>query len=405
MKKIDEKLLDQLLEGYEQPQDLFGRDGLFTNFKKAVIERILDAELTEHLGYDRHAPEGRGSGNSRNGHGTKRILTDSERLEVNIPRDRNGTFEPQFVRKHQRRLEGFDEKVISLYARGMTQREIQAHLEDLYQISVSPDLISRATEAVTEEAKSWQQRPLDAVYPVLFLDAIRVRIRDEGTVCNKAVHLALGLRVDGTKELLGLWIEQNEGAKFWLKVLNELKGRGMQDCLIAVVDGLKGFPQAIASAFPETQVQTCIVHLMRHGLSLCSYKERKEMAGDMKAIYRAASVEAAADRLEEFAERWEDRYPSVVASWRNNREEVIRMFGFAPEIRRLLYTTNAIESVNRGLRKIIKNRGHFPTERAATKLLYLALRNIGRKWKAPSAGWRAALNRLRIPGKVISNPI
>ncbi len=396
MKEIRKELLDELLEDYEGPEDLLGNEGLLENLQKALMERVFGAELTEHLGYEAGDPTGRGSGNSRNGHGKKRVLTDSSSVEVSVPRDRNGSFEPQLVRKGQRRLPGFDEKVISLYARGMTQREIRGHLEELYGISVSADLISRVTDAVIEEVKAWQTRPLDAIYAVIFFDALFVKVRDEGTVRTKAIYLAIGIAMDGTKEILGLWIEQTEGAKFWLRVMNELRTRGIKDCLIAVVDGLKGFPQAINSVFPETQVQTCIVHLMRHGLSLCSYKDRREVAKDMKAIYRAETAEAAADRLAEFEQLWGAKYPSIAAGWRRHWEEIIPMFAFPPEIRRLIYTTNAIESLHRGLRKIIKTRGHFPNDQATTKLLYLALRNIEKGWKAAPKEWLPALNQFDI---------
>ncbi len=396
MKEIRKELLDELLEDYEGPEDLLGNEGLLENLQKALMERVFGAELTEHLGYEVGDPTGRGSGNSRNGHGKKRVLTDSSSVEISVPRDRNGSFEPQLVRKGQRRLPGFDEKVISLYARGMTQREIRGHLEELYGISVSADLISRVTDAVIEEVKAWQTRPLDAIYAVIFFDALFVKVRDEGTVRTKAIYLAIGIAMDGTKEILGLWIEQTEGAKFWLRVMNELRTRGIKDCLIAVVDGLKGFPQAINSVFPETQVQTCIVHLMRHGLSLCSYKDRREVAKDMKAIYRAETAEAAADRLAEFEQLWGAKYPSIAAGWRRHWEEIIPMFAFPPEIRRLIYTTNAIESLHRGLRKIIKTRGHFPNDQAATKLLYLALRNIEKGWKAAPKEWLPALNQFDI---------
>ena len=286
--------------------------------------------------------------------------------------------------------------MIALYARGLSQRDVRAHLEEMYGVSVSPELISRVTDAVVEELREWRRRPLDPVYPVVFLDAIRVRIRDEGMVRNKAVHVALGIRSDGSKEVLGLWIEQNEGARFWLKMMNELKGCSLRDILVAVVDGLNGFPEAIRSVFPETQVQTCIVHLMRHGLNLCSRKDRHRMASDMKAIYRAASPEEAAGQLDEFERNWGGRYPSLVRGWRANWEEVIPMVGFAPEVRRLLYTTNAIKSLHLGLRKAVKTRGHLPSDQAAAKLLYLAIRNIKRKWKAPPTQWRQALNQLDI---------
>ena len=396
MKEIRKELLDELLDGYEGPEDLLGEEGLLRGLQKALMERAFGAELTEHLGYEKGDPAGHGSGNSRNGHGRKRVLTESGSVDVSVPRDRNGSFEPQLVKKGQSRLPGFDEKVISLYARGMTQREIRGHLEELYAISVSPDLISRVTDAVIEEVKAWQSRPLDPVYAVIFFDALFVKIRDEGTVRNKAVYLAIGIRLDGTKEVLGLWIEQTEGAKFWLRVMNELRARGIRDCLIAVVDGLKGFPEAINAVFPEALVQTCIVHLMRHGLSLCAYKDRRQVAKDMKEIYRAETVEAAADRLTEFEQLWGAKYPSIVAGWRRHWEEIIPMFAFPPEIRRLIYTTNAIESLHRSLRKIIKTRGHFPNDQAASKLLFLALRNIEKSWKSAPKEWLPALNQFDI---------
>ena len=396
MKEIRKELLDELLADYEKPEDLLGEEGLLDCLKKALMERALGAELTVHLGYEKGDPSGRGTPNSRNGHGRKRVLTESGSVDVSVPRDRDSSFSPQLVKKGQSRLPGFDEKVISMYGRGMSQREIRGHLEELYGIGVSPDLISRVTDAVLEEVKAWRTRPLEAIYPVIFFDALRVKIRDEGTVRNKAVYLALGIRTDGLKEILGLWIEQTEGAKFWLRVMNELKSRGVKDCLIAVVDGLKGFPEAIGAVFPETQVQTCIVHLMRHGLSLCSYKDRRPVAKDMKAIYRAESAESAADRLAEFEEVWGAKYPSIAASWRRHWQEIIPMFAFAPEIRRLLYTTNAIESLHRCLRKIIKTRGHFPNDEAAAKLLYLALRNIEKAWKAAPKDWLPALNQFDI---------
>ena len=324
------------------------------------------------------------------------MLTGQGALRIAVPRDRNSSFEPQCVAKRQTRLPGFDEQVIALYARGLTQREIRAHLAQHDQVAVSPDLISRVTDAGNDEVKQWQQLPLDPVYPVLFFDALRVRIRDEGTVRNKAVYWALGIRSDGTKQVPRLWIERNEGARFWLQVMNELKSRGMQDCLSAVVDGLKGFPRAIRSAFPEAQVQTCSVHLMRHCLSLCFYKRRCPMVSDMRTLCQAPSAVAAADRLDAFEERWGAKYPAIVASWRRNWEEVIPLCAFAPEVRRRLYTANAIESLHRGLRKTLKTRGHFPHDQAASKLQYLAIRDIETQCKAPVAGWRQALNQFHI---------
>ncbi len=393
---IPTEILDELLSGYEKPEDLLGKEGLLKQLQKAVMERALGAELTEHLGYNAGDPAGNGSGNSRNGFGKKKVITGDAEVEIEVPRDRSGTFEPQLVRKRQTRLPGFDERVISMYARGMTVREIQGHLEELYGIGVSPDLISRVTSEVIEEVRAWQSRPLEPVYMVVFFDALRVKIRDEGVVRNKAVYLALGVRTDGIKEVLGLWIEQNEGAKFWLLVMNELKNRGLDDILIAVVDGLKGFPETINTAFPKTRVQTCIVHLLRHSLKFVGYKEMKAVAKALKAIYKAPTADAAEENLTEFETKWGDRYPAIGRSWRRNWERVIPFFDFPPEIRRIIYTTNAIESLNSSVRKVIKNRGHFPNDEAAAKLIYLALRNIEKKWKMPARTWKEALNQFAI---------
>lgn len=393
---IRTELLDELLEGYEKPEDLLGRDGILDQMKKAIMERALGAEITDHLGYEEGDPTGKGSGNSRNGFGQKQVITENGQFEIEVPRDREGSFDPKLIKKRQRRLPGFDDKVISMYARGMTVREIQGHLEELYGIGVSPDLISRVTAEVLDEVKAWQSRPLDRLYPVVFLDALRVKIRDQGTVKNKAVYLALGIRTDGIKEVLGLWIQQTEGAKFWLLVMNELKNRGLEDILIAVVDGLKGFPEAIEAVFPETIVQTCIVHLLRNSLKFVGYKDRKAVAGDLKEIYRAPNAETAMERLEEFEKIWGEKYPVIGRSWRQNWERVIPFFDFPPAVRKVIYTTNAIESLNSGVRKVIKNRGHFPNDEAATKLIYLALRNIAKKWKMPSRSWKEALNQFAV---------
>lgn len=393
---IRAELLDELLEGYENPEDLLGKDGVFDQMKKALMERALGAEITEHLGYEEGDPVGKGSGNSRNGFGQKQVITDTSQFEIEVPRDREGSFDPKLIKKRQRRLPGFDDKVISMYARGMTVREIQGHLEELYGIGVSPDLISRVTAEVLDEVKAWQSRPLDRLYPVVFLDALRVKIRDEGTVKNKAVYLALGIRTDGIKEVLGLWIQQNEGAKFWLLVMNELKNRGLEDILIAVVDGLKGFPEAIEAVFPETTVQTCIVHLLRNSLKFVGWKQRKAVATDLKEIYRAPNAETAMERLEEFEEKWDEKFPVIGRSWRQNWERVIPFFDFPPAVRKVIYTTNAIESLHSGVRKVIKNRGHFPNDEAAMKLIYLALRNIAKKWKMPSRSWKEALNQFAV---------
>ena len=394
--EIPPEILDQLLKDYEGPSDLLGKGGLLDQLKKAVMERALGAELTEHLGYEAGDPAGNGSGNSRNGFGKKRVITDTSQVEIEVPRDRAGTFEPVLIRKRQTRLPGFDEKVISMYARGMTVREIQGHLEELYGIGVSPDLISRVTSAVLDEVKAWQSRPLDRLYMVVFFDALRVKTRDEGVVRNKAVHIALGVRTDGTKEVLGLWIEQNEGAKFWLLVMNELKNRGVEDILIAVVDGLKGFPETINAAFPETRVQTCIVHLLRHSLKFVSFKDRKHVARALKAVYQAPTADAAEEGLATFESEWDGQYPAISRSWRRNWEQVIPFFDFPPDIRRVIYTTNAIESLHSSVRKVIKNRGHFPNDEAATKLIYLALRNIEKKWIMPARTWKEALNQFAV---------
>lgn len=393
------ELLDQLLAGCERPEDILGPDGLFGQLKKALAERALGAELGHHLAQEQRAPDGAGQRrrNHRNGTSPKTVLTDTGAMTVAIPRDRTSTFEPQLIPKHQRRLEGFDAKVISLYARGLTVREMQGHLTELYGVEVSPDLISTVTDAVLEEVTEWQQRPLLALYPVIFFDALRVKIRDEGTVKSKAVYLALGVAPDGTKDVLGLWIEQTEGAKFWLRVMTELKSRGVQDVLLAVVDGLKGFPEAITTVFPQTTVQTCIVHLLRHSLDYATWKERKPVAAALKSIYRAPSAAAAAAALDAFAAGdWGRKHPPIVAAWRRQWEQVIPLFAHPPEIRRLLYTTNAIESLHMQLRKILKTRGHFPNDDAATKLLYLALRNIIRRWKAAPRDWKAAMNQFAI---------
>ena len=392
---ITPELLDQLLANYEKPEDLTGDGGLFKQLKKALIERALGAELTEHLGYEKGDLAGRGKGNSRNGTSSKTILTEDGEVEIAVPRDRVGSFEPQLIAKGQTHFSGFDDKILSLYARGMTVREIQGHLAELYATDVSPDLISRVTDAVLDEVREWQNRPLDAVYPVVFFDALRVKIRDEGLVKNKAVYVALGINPDGEKDVLGLWIEQTEGAKFWLKVVNELKTRGVNDILIAVVDGLKGFPEAIASVFPQTQVQTCIVHLIRNSLAFVSWKDRKAILPAIKAIYRAETADVALARLEAFEAEWGKRYPAIGPIWRRAWQQVIPFFAFAPAIRKMIYTTNAVETLNRSLRKIIKTRGSFPNDDAALKLLYLAIRNARLKWRRGIA-WTAAMGQFAI---------
>ena len=393
---IKQELIDELLSDYKNPEDLLGEGGIFKELKKALLERALSAELSDHLGYDKGDPKGKKTGNSRNGHGSKRLTGEDGEMEIAVPRDRDASFEPQIVKKGQRRFDGFDDKIISMYARGMTVREIRGHLEELYGVDVSPDLISRVTDEVMDEVREWQSRPLDEVYPIIIFDALRVKIRDEGTVRNKAVYLALGFTIEGHKEVLGLWIEQTEGAKFWLRVMTEIKNRGVNDVFIAVVDGLKGFPDAINAVFPETSVQTCIVHMIRHSLNYVPWNERKAVAADLKAIYRAESAGAAAQRLDEFEQKWDGKYPPIGQSWRRNWEQIIPFFAYPAAVRKIIYTTNAIESLNMSLRKIIKNRGHFPSDEAAAKLLYLALRNAAKKWTMPSRTWKQALNQFAI---------
>ena len=393
-KKIKQEVIDELMKEYRGPEDF---QALFTALKKAVMERALNAELSVHLGYEKGQEKPAGEPNHRNGSSAKTVLGESGAVRLEIPRDRDGTFEPQLIRKRQRRIDGMDQKILSMYARGMTVREIQGHLKELYATDISPDLISSVTDAVMDEVKDWQNRPLETLYPVIIFDALRVKIRDEGVVKNKAVYLALGITREGTKDILGLWIEQTEGAKFWLKVMTELKNRGVQDVLICLVDGLKGFPEAIEAAFPQAQIQTCIVHLMRHSLAYCSWQDRKLVAHELKAIYREVNAEAAEQALSRFeTSRWGQRYPPIVASWRRNWERVIPFFAYPLEVRRVLYTTNAIESLNMQLRKVTKNRGHFPNDEAATKLLYLALRNATIKWKNAGREWKPALTQFAI---------
>jgi transposase-like protein len=389
------EILDQLLAGYSKPEDLTSDDGIFKRLKKALIERALGAELSDHLGYEKGDPAGRGSGNSRNGTSGKTVLTEDGEVQIEVPRDRAGTFEPRLIAKGQTRFDGFDEKIISLYARGMTVREIQGHLAELYGADVSPDFISKVTDAVLDEVREWQSRPLDPVYPVVFFDALRVKIRDEGMVKNKAVYVALGLNPSGDKDVLGLWIEQTEGAKFWLKVINELKLRGVNDILIAVVDGLKGFPEAITTVFPQAMVQTCVVHLIRNSLSFVSWKDRKTILPSIKAIYRAENADTALQRLEEFEAEWGKRYPAIGQAWRRSWQHVIPFFAFAPGIRKMIYTTNAVEALHRSLRKIIKTRGSFPNDEAAVKLLYLALKNAAVHWRR-AVEWTNAMGQFAI---------
>jgi putative transposase len=382
--KIPDAVLDQLLAGAD-PKAAFDPGGLLDGLKKAFAERALSAEMDHHLAGDG------GAGNSRNGYGRKSVITDTGQIELEVPRDRRASFDPQLIAKYQRRFPGFDDKIVSMYARGMSTREIVGHLRELYGIDASPDLVSAVTDAVLEEVAAWQARPLEPVYPLVFLDALRVKVRDEGLVRNKAVHVALGVRADGTKEVLGLWLEQNEGARFWLRVMNELKNRGVEDVLVAVVDGLKGFPQAITAVFPGATVQTCIVHLLRQSLAFVSYKDRKAVAAGLKDIYRAVDAAAGEVALAAFEEGpWGRKYPAIGQSWRRAWGEVVPFYAFPAEVRRLLYTTNAIEALNSKLRRAVRARGHFPTDEAALKLLFLVLNRAEKEWRMPPGEWAMA---------------
>ena len=395
-KQKQDALLDELLKDYSDPKEILGEHGLLKQLTKRVVERALEAEMREHLGYEAHAPEGRGSGNSRNGKSGKTVQSESAQFEIEVPRDRNGTFEPQLVKKRQRRLEGFDDKVLALYSRGQSTREIQSQLKDLYGVEVSPTLISNVTNGVLEEVRAWQARPLSAVYPILYFDALFVKSRQEGPVKTKAVYVALGINLEGEKELLGLWIADNEGAKFWLSVFTELKTRGVADCFIACVDGLKGLPEAIETVFTDTQVQLCIVHKIRNSLKYVIWKDRKEVAADLRAIYAAPMREEAGEALERFAEKWDARYPAISPSWRADWERLTVFFDYPPEIRKVVYTTNAIESLNYSLRKVLKNRGAFPSDESILKVLYLGMQNVAKKWSMPIRDWKAALNQFVI---------
>jgi transposase-like protein len=374
------------------PIDASQFEELVGQFKKALIERALNAEMTHHLGYASTQAKPAGAVNMRNGTSAKTVLTDTGALRIEVPRDRQAQFEPELIGKHQRRFTGFDDKIIALYARGMTVREIRAHMAEMYSLDVSPDLISSVTDEVMAEVQQWQQRPLEEMYPVVFFDCLRVKIRDEGTVRSKAVYLALGMLPDGSRDILGLWIEQTEGAKFWMKVFADLKVRGVQDILIAVTDGLKGMPEALEAVYPQTTLQTCIVHLMRNSLDYAGWQERKALAAAIRPIYTAASADAAKAELDAFEQSaWGRKFPMITAAWRRAWDRVVPFFAFPPEVRRVIYTTNAIESVNARLRKIIKTRGHFPNDEAATKLLWLALRNITKDWSRAATHWKRAM--------------
>jgi putative transposase len=393
-KELD-ALADELLKG-ERPQDILNEGGLVQDLTKRLVERALQGEMTDHLGYEKDAAEGRDGGNSRNGKTRKKIKTDKGEFEIEVPRDRDSSFEPQIVPKHRRRLPGFDDKVIALYARGMTTRDIQSGLKEIYGVEVSPSLISAVTDSVLEDVKAWQSRPLDAIYPIVYLDAIHVKMRSAGHVQNTAVYVALAINLEGNKELLGLWVGEAEGAKFWLSVLTELKNRGLQDILIAAVDGLKGFPEAIESVYPKTQIQLCIVHMIRNSMRYVPWKERKKVAADLRTIYTASTLEAAEQALDAFEEKWGEQYPMVVRSWRSNWTNLTPFFDYPPDLRKVIYTTNAIESINSQLRKVVKKKGAFPTPDSVRKVMYLAMTRAAERWSRPVRDWAKALNHLAV---------
>lgn len=396
MKPLPNELIDALLAGYKSPEDLIGQNGLLKQLTKALVERALQAEMTEHLGHSKNQLVANEAGNTRNGRSQKTLKGDFGELPIEIPRDRAGTFEPQLIGKHQTRWSGFDDKILSLYARGLTVREIQSHLLEMYGAEVSPTLISSVTDAVMDEVKAWQSRPLDALYPIVYMDCIHVKVRDNGAVRLKALYLAIDVNLQGIKEVLGLWMAQTEGAKFWLQVVTELKNRGVQDIFIACVDGLKGFPEAIEAVFAKTTVQLCLVHMVRHSLNFVGWKRRKEVAADLRLIYAAATESEAERQLTAFEVKWDDSFAPIGLSWRRNWSRLTPFFDYPPDIRKVIYTTNAIESVNMSLRKITKTRGSFPTDDAVFKLFYLALNNISQKWTMPIRDWKAALNRFTI---------
>jgi putative transposase len=394
---LDKELIDKLLGNYEKPEDLIGENGLLKQLTKALVERALSTELTHHLGYEKNDADGRGSGNSRNGTSRKKLTGDFGEVEIEVPRDREGDFEPKIVGKHQRRFTGFADKILSMYARGMSTREIQGHLHEIYRAEVSPSLISEVTDAVMEEVEQWQSRPLEPIYAIIYLDALYVKMRHEGRVENRAVYVAIGIRLDGFKEVLGLWTAATEGSKSWLTIVTEIRNRGVQEVLIACVDGLKGFPEAIETVYPKTLVQLCIVHMIRNSLNYVNWKQRKFVAADLRAIYTAPTAEAAEQELTRFGEKWDKQYGAIRSMWQRHWDRIIPFFAFSPEIRKVMYTTNAIESLNMSLRKIIKTRGSFPSEQAALKLLYLALKNVAVKWRRNGVvGWREALNQFTL---------
>jgi transposase-like protein len=392
---IDQMLAQVDLKGLSR-EEVLGQDGLLKQLTGKLLSKILEAEMSEHLGYTKHSSAGDKSGDSRNGYSEKTVLTENQSAVIQVPRDRNGTFEPQIIPKYEKRVPLFNDQIISMYSFGMTARDIKAHLEKIYNVEVSPELISHVTEAVMEEVKEWQSRPLEKSYAIVYLDALRVKSKQDGKSCTKSVYVALGVNFEGKKEVLGLWIAENEGAKFWMGVLNELKNRGVQDILIACMDGLTGFPEAVRAVFPNTRVQLCIVHMVRNSAKFVSYKDLKKLCADLKAIYTAPTEDAGRSALEEFGKTWNAKYPMVYQSWDTHWDDLSEFFKYPPEIRRAIYTTNAIESLNYQLRKVTKNRSTFPSDDALFKILYLAIRNAAEKWTMPIQQWGPALNQFAL---------
>ena len=394
--KFDNAQIDGLLASCKNKADIFGEDGLIKTLVKSILERALEGEMTEHVGYTKHDPKGNNSGNSRNGYSKKTVSGQFGNIDLAVPRDRRDEFEPAIVQKHQTRFEGFDDKILSLYARGMSTRDIQDQLKDLYGVDISPSLISTVTESILEEVKTWQNRTLDAVYPIVYLDALVVKIKENKQVINKAIHLALGVNCEGKKELLGMWVTEKEGSKYWMNVMTELRNRGVKDIFISCIDGLIGLPEAIEAVFPKTKVQQCIVILIRNSLKLVPWKDRKEVAVDLKTIYSAHTEEGALQALEEFGSKWDSKYQNISRSWLEKWSHISIFFAYPEEIRKIIYTTNAIESLNMSIRKVIKNKRFFPSDDAAFKQIFLALQNISRRWTMPIRDWNLAVNRFMI---------
>lgn len=396
MVEIREELLDELIKDYKNPEDLLGKNGLLGQLKKRLLEKAMQGEMNDHLGYSKSENTRKPGNNRRNGYSKKTVLSSSDKLEIAVPRDRESEFEPLIIPKHQRRFDGFDQQIIAMYARGMSTRDIQSNLEEIYGVEVSHSLISTVTEEIIADFKQWQSRPLEAIYPIVFFDCLVVKSRDDGKVSNRSVYLALGINMEGTKELLGLWITGSEGAKFWLSVITEIKNRGVQDMFIACVDGLKGFPEAIESVFPQVEIQLCIVHMIRNSCRYVSWKDRRGLCADLKKIYTADTTEQAELALEDFAEKWDAKYPTVSLLWRRHWDRIIPFLAYPKDIRKVIYTTNAIESLNRSLKKILKTKGVFPDDQAIQKLIFLALKNISKKWTMPIKQWKAALNQFAV---------